>query len=459
MRSGLAAPRMNNRIENIKGENKVDCMKQITEKFQEYQIITEKTYIEKWYLFWKKTHEVILMVPVHKTEKNTLNEKPKKNPQKQLKEVDIEVRKPEELKKETIKPMQMKPLPLPMDGNGKIKKTKDFTDVERERKKNELLIKLGKPNGMDEIVEAAKNHTEDADKSIAELKLMIETLIQKIGENDGNKILPMPFEKMKIFLKDQEVEDRTARIFVEKIEEKMRDKPIIEDEEVAISVQKMIESQINIHGPIDKEKVKTIAFVGPTGVGKTTTLAKLGWELHRNDRTVGFITTDTFRSGAKEQLNELAELMDTEVIVARGAKELKEAIQYFENVNQVDHILIDTVGRNPMVNESIEAVSEYLDISNPDLTCLVLSSTSKVKDLKEILAQFKQVKVDGLIFTKLDETFNVGSVLNVFNYTKLPVVYVTDGQDITKNIYAPTKKILAEKIMKKETSLQGKVIV
>lgn len=424
-------------------------MKHISENFKEYQIITEKTHIEKWYLFWKKTHEFILMVPLINSEKKSLKENEKKNPHNQTKKIV-------EVKKELLNPEQVKKLPLPMDEKGNTKKTKEFSNEEREKKKNELLKKLGKPSGINEIAEEV---IENGDKSISELKLMIETLIQKMGEDGGKKLLPLPFEKMEMFLKEQEVEERTARIIVEKTEVNMRDKAVIEDEEVAMSVQNMIEGQINIHGPIDKEKVKTVAFVGPTGVGKTTTLAKLGWELHRNGRAVGFITTDTFRSGAKEQLSELAELMDTEVIVARGAKELKEAIQYFESVNQVDHILIDTVGRNPMVNESIEAVSEYLNISNPDLTCLVLSSTSKVKDLKEILAHFEQVKVDGLIFTKLDETFNVGSVLNVFNYTKLPVVYVTDGQDITKNIYAATKKMLAEKIMKKETLLKGKVIV
>jgi flagellar biosynthesis protein FlhF len=287
---------------------------------------------------------------------------------------------------------------------------------------------------------------------------MIETLINKLAEDTGRRAMPLPFEKMETYLKEQEVDGRTARIYVEKAEEDFKDKPVIEDEEVASSIRKMIENQINIYGPVNKNKVKVVAFVGPTGVGKTTTLAKLGWELHKNDRTVGFITTDTFRSGAKEQLEGLAQLMETEVIVAKGAKELNEAIQYYKNVNQVDHILIDTVGRNPMASESIEAVKEYLEISKPDLTCLVLSSTSKVKDLQEIIARFKPLKVDGLIFTKLDETFNVGSVLNVFNFTKLPVVYVTDGQDITRNIYAPTKKLLSEKIMKKDTQLKGKVI-
>lgn len=336
-------------------------------------------------------------------------------------------------------------------GKVNIKKQKAANTKQEAEKKKALL----------ELLQNPKPDAEE--KNIETLMKTIDTLIKKLDNDDRKKTLPLPLEKMETYLVDQEVDRRTARIYVESIEEKFKNTPVIDDADVNKNIRSLIENQINVMGPIKSEEKRIIAVVGPTGVGKTTTLAKIGWELSTNNKTVGFITTDTFRSGAKEQLEQYAQKMDAETIVAKSAKELKEAIQYYQNVNKVDHILIDTVGRNPLENQSIESVKEYLEIAQPQnpkemLTCIVVSSTSKVRDLKETLGRFGKVKLDSMIFTKLDETYNVGSILNVFNFTKLPLLYVTDGQDITKNIYAPSKRMLSDKILDKESNLEGKIL-
>lgn len=362
----------------------------------------------------------------------------------------------------------------------KVKTEETKVKTEEKKSKTEEKTKNKKNNNQQEVVntderkatllkmlansEVAPNGaTSVSDQKIEELMNTVDMLIKTLNTEEKKKNLPLPLEKMESYLKEQEIDDRTARIYVEKVEEKFKGVPNIEDNEVNESIRSLIENQINVMGPIKSEEKKIICVIGSTGVGKTTTLAKIGWEIISQNRTVGFITTDTFRSGAKEQLEQYAQKMDAETIVAKSAKELKEAIQYFQNVNKVDHILIDTVGRNPLVEQSIESVKEYLEIAKPQnedemLTCLVLSSTSKVRDLKETLSRFGEVKIDSMIFTKLDETYNIGSLLNVFNFTDLPLLYVTDGQDITKNIYAPTKRMLSEKILNKDAALEGKII-
>src|SRR5699024_10859447 len=140
---------------------------------------------------------------------------------------------------------------------------------------------------------------------------------------------------------------------------------------------KETETQIRTDTRLKLEDKRIITLVGQTGVGKTTTLVKIGWQLSNKDRSVGFITTDTFRSGAVQQLEGYAEKMGTELIVANGSEELIEAIGYFTYVNQVDHILIDTVGRNYMADDSINVIKEYLEVAQSDVTCLTFSAVSK----------------------------------------------------------------------------------
>ena len=403
---------MNNRVVTEYGKSRKEAELNLRKKHPGSEIFFEREYRKGW-KFWSKEWEI-----------KALLEEKKAKPEK---EVPVKVQK----------------------------KGNKVEAKESDERKAALLKMLS--NSEDE------SSLKENEQKIQKLMQTVDSLIAKIETDVHKKDIPLPLEKMETYLKEQEIDHRTARIYVEKVGEKLKNSPVIEENEVNEGIRSLIENQINVMGPLKIEDKKIICVIGPTGVGKTTTLAKIGWEYTKKERTIGFITTDTFRSGAKEQLEKYAEKMDAETMVAKSAKELKEAIQYFQNVNKVDHILIDTVGRNPRVDESVQSVKEYLEIAKPKnenemLTCLVLSSTSKVRDLKETLNRFKDIKVNAMIFTKLDETFNVGSILNVFNFTKLPLLYVTDGQDITKNIYAPTKRMISEKILNKEAELEGKIL-
>ncbi|MBC1966986.1 flagellar biosynthesis protein FlhF [Listeria welshimeri] len=208
-----------------------------------------------------------------------------------------------------------------------------------------------------------------------------------------------------------------------------------------------LSGKLAVEDSFDLSNHRIISLIGQTGVGKTTTLVKLGWQLLKQNRTVGFITTDTFRSGAVEQFQGYADKLDVELIVATSPAELEEAVQYMTYVSGVDHILIDTVGRNYLAEESVNEIAAYTDVVHPDLTCFTFSSGMKSADVMTILPKLAEIPIDGFIITKMDETTRIGDLYTVMQETNLPVLYMTDGQNITENIFRPKSRWLAERFV------------
>ncbi|RAM16936.1 flagellar biosynthesis protein FlhF, partial [Listeria ivanovii] len=208
-----------------------------------------------------------------------------------------------------------------------------------------------------------------------------------------------------------------------------------------------LSGKLALEDMFDLSKHRIISLIGQTGVGKTTTLVKLGWQLLKQNRTVGFITTDTFRSGAVEQFQGYADKLEVELIVATSPAELEEAVHYMTYVSGVDHILIDTVGRNYLAEESVNEIAAYTNVVHPDLTCFTFSSGMKSVDVMSILPKLAEISIDGFIITKMDETTRIGDLYTVMQETNLPVLYMTDGQNITENIFRPKSRWLAERFV------------
>lgn len=433
---------MNSKVQTVEGKTKEEVKRLLDLQFKgQYEVVHEGVVRTAWWKVWDKHYAAkILLTSLDKKEevKQPIRNKPSGKKVSTSKDDGVEI---------NIKSIE--PTNLVVNEGTKSKS---------DNKKEFLLHMLENPAETGEVKE---KEVEDSKKAISELANMIENLSSKMEKqkNESEDATSVEFEKMEAFLREQEIESRAARIYVKKAEEELKNVEFLEEKMIHEKVENIIAAKMRTSGPLDDNKERVIALVGPTGVGKTTTLAKIGWELFKKGKTVGFITTDSFRAGAKEQLETYGNLMDAETIQAKGVKELKEALQYFQNANQVDHILIDTVGRNPMDGGSINSVGEYLAVANPTTTALVMSSTSKVVDMKEILSRFNSTKIDSMIFTKLDETYNMGSLLNVFNFTELPLLFITDGQEITKNIYAPTKEKLAKKMLDKEATFDEKILI
>ncbi len=179
---------------------------------------------------------------------------------------------------------------------------------------------------------------------------------------------------------------------------------------------------------------RVVAFVGPTGVGKTTAAAKLGAHLAlEKKKKVALLTTDIFRIGAVEQLKTYAGLMGLPFRVVAEAADLPQAIQEY---SQRDYVLIDTAGRSPRDLGQVQDLMEFLHESTQIERHLVLSATSKTLDMREIIDRFGVCNPDRLLFTKLDETSTFGPIFNELVRTQKPMSYIADGQRVPEDLHA-----------------------
>lgn len=181
-----------------------------------------------------------------------------------------------------------------------------------------------------------------------------------------------------------------------------------------------------------KDSTKIVHFVGPTGVGKTTTIAKLAAEkVLKHKKKVAFITADTYRIGAVEQLRTYADILHCPIEVVFSPQDTLKAI---EKLQEYDLIFMDTAGRNYHNEMYISELNKILAKDKTSETFLVLSLTHKFDDLISILEQFKKVNIDKLLFTKYDETLTYGSVMNILAMYPYGVSYIANGQNVPDDI-------------------------
>jgi len=180
---------------------------------------------------------------------------------------------------------------------------------------------------------------------------------------------------------------------------------------------------------------KLVFFIGPTGVGKTTTIAKIASKFCVVDKCkVALLTTDTYRIAAAEQLRTYASILEVPLQVIYTVEELRDAVADFESY---DYILVDTAGHSYKNDEQRSATRAFLNGADDTVekeVYLVLSATTKYKDLLTIVDAYKMITDYKLIFTKLDETSCLGNLLNIKLYTGAQMSYVTCGQNVPDDI-------------------------
>lgn len=272
-------------------------------------------------------------------------------------------------------------------------------------------------------------------------KLRNDTVIHNAKEQDsdeskenGNiKYLRMVYNK----LIESEVDEEVANIIIEDIDASMKKEANI-DNIISAIYQKII---LKLGEPevVNTENGKTVVFfLGPTGVGKTTTIAKLASEFKLNRGIqVAMITADTYRIAAVEQLNTYAGILDVPVSVIFSPDELIDAINKY---SEYDLILVDTAGRSHRNAEQLSEVKQLITATQEAglgvniEKYLVLSATTKYKDLLNITEAYKDIDNFRLLFTKLDETNAYGNILNIRVHTGAPLSYVTSGQAVPEDI-------------------------
>ena len=234
---------------------------------------------------------------------------------------------------------------------------------------------------------------------------------------------------------DNEVDEKYVNELVDEIE-KLKKPGVTIDYLISNIYQKMI---LKFGEPANitagENGARIIFFIGPTGVGKTTTIAKIASQFAVIEKKkVALITTDLYRIEAAEQLKTYADIMKVPFRLAYNEDDLKEGINEFE---EYDFILVDTAGYSPKDEEKRMEMKQLLDsakkISDID-TYLVMSLTTKYRDLIAMSDLYRQITDYKLIFTKLDETEFFGNMLNIKLHTGEEIAYVTNGQDVPDDI-------------------------
>ena len=267
----------------------------------------------------------------------------------------------------------------------------------------------------------------------------------KERENANYKFLQLIYKK----LIDNEVDSRFADEIIGEIENSLKKESNL-DSILAAVYQKII---LKLGKPKTIEmgdKAKVIFFIGPTGVGKTTTIAKIAssFKIEKEAR-VAFITADTYRIAAVEQLNTYASIIDCPVSVVYSVEDMNKSLFEYKDY---DLILVDTAGRSHKATEQMDELKAFIEevaqrADEFDFECyLTLSLTTKYKDLKSIADKYDDVDW-AVIFTKLDETCSVGNILNIRMLTDRPLSYTTSGQNVPDDIEVINEQGIARQLL------------
>ncbi len=267
----------------------------------------------------------------------------------------------------------------------------------------------------------------------------------KERENANYKFLQLIYKN----LIDNEVDSRFADEIIGEIENSLKKESNL-DSILAAVYQKII---LKLGKPKTIEmgdKAKVIFFIGPTGVGKTTTIAKIAssFKIEKEAR-VAFITADTYRIAAVEQLNTYASIIDCPVSVVYSVEDMNKSLSEYKDY---DLILVDTAGRSHKATEQMDELKAFIEevaqrADEFDFECyLTLSLTTKYKDLKSIADKYDDVDW-AVIFTKLDETCSVGNILNIRMLTDRPLSYTTSGQNVPDDIEVINEQGVARQLL------------
>lgn len=296
-------------------------------------------------------------------------------------------------------------------------------------------MKVEDPKSSNEII-----------KELNELKLLLKNIPAGTGSSAAPSY-PATLQLMDKLLKEQEIEPAIQESILNSLLEKW----YVEGANASIEQvyswleKEMINRISNISfGGLSFSK-KYINVVGPTGVGKTTTLAKIAAEcVITHKKKVAFITTDTYRIAAIDQLKTYAKILNVPLEVCYTIDDFKKAVQTFSDF---DLVLIDTAGRNFRNKQYVDDLKKVIDFDHDMETYLVLSLTSKQRDMEDIFTQFSSIEIDKFIFTKADETSSYGAMYNMITKYNKGVAYMTNGQNVPDDMVAVNPNSIAKSII------------
>jgi flagellar biosynthesis protein FlhF len=284
-------------------------------------------------------------------------------------------------------------------------------------------------------------------QEMATLKSMVKDLVKQSRQAQAPNVPEDLLEHYTQLIQSQVASD-IAQEILSNLRNTLRPDQLRNPQLIQEKLSEQLEKMLPVSGPITRKKrvgPHVVALIGPTGVGKTTTIAKLAANLKlREEKTVGLITIDTYRIAAVDQLKKYADIIGSPLAVVGSPEELREAI---DSMVDCEFVLIDTAGRSPTDTLKLQELKNFLQVAEPDEVHLVLSSTASQENIESAALRFGNVRVDKILFTKLDESVHVGVVLNVARKLGKALSYVTTGQDVPDDIEEGKARRLAQLIL------------
>ncbi|WP_309121272.1 flagellar biosynthesis protein FlhF [Paenibacillus sp.] len=295
------------------------------------------------------------------------------------------------------------------------------------------------------------------DALLQEMKQMKEMMLRLAQAQAGTgpvaalaEALPPAFDSIRSRLVQQDVLPELAAKLIKDsvvlLEEAGRPVSELSAAEAGAAVKSAI-VELLTKRPIEqiRQDARIVHFVGPTGVGKTTTIAKLAAEQTLKFRkSIGLITSDTYRIAAIEQLRTYASILNVPLEVVFSALDLQKAL---DRMQDRDMILMDTAGRNFRNEMAVSELQSLLRIEERKDTFLVLSLSMKYSDMKAVTDNFFRFGVEKVLFTKADETATLGSIVNLLHDYPLSLSYVTDGQNVPDDINIANARNMADELV------------
>ncbi|HOF34727.1 MAG TPA: flagellar biosynthesis protein FlhF [Spirochaetota bacterium] len=306
------------------------------------------------------------------------------------------------------------------------------------RQVQEKKAVLDKPEPVRETRQVSSNESDtkvpaDVEKELTELK----SAISKLSNGKTSEPVMKLEEELipyKEILSGNDFTEEEAWKMLREVKNSLSRDDLRDKFKIEKNLKDLLKSKIIVSGPIKiGHKKKVVIFAGPTGVGKTTSLAKLGALLAlKEQKRVAFVTIDTYRIAATEQLKKYAEIMKIPIYVVSDQKEFKQII----DKEKAEVLLVDTSGRSHKNTLKISELKSYADQVDVELEkILCVSAATKKRDLMDILKAYEPLEVDNILITKVDETSYVGNIVDVADKYNKPISYVANGQEVPNDIF------------------------